>query len=246
MTPFEAWHGYKPDVSHLRRWGCIAYAHIPEELRKKLDHKGKRGILVGYDNPPGTYRIYDPVARGIISTKDWMVSENETWNFGTVAEAQIVMRTTVDPPVVEDNEVVLRLSPDSLKESSTSPPEPPAVQSTSQSPVTETTLPLSPPSQDRMLDMVVVEPLRNGREGTRQERRQHLQPAAELPTDDSVTEGTRRSGRPVKPREFYEGGFAAFLAQAAASVAPVHYKDVMNRRDRRQWEKAMTLRSNPL
>jgi hypothetical protein len=25
----------------------------------------------------------------------------------------------------------------------------------------------------------------------------------------------------------------------AASVAPVHYKDVMNRRDRRQWEKAM-------
>ena len=70
ITPFEAWHGYKPDVSHLRRWGCIAYAHIPEELRKKLDPKGRKGILVGYDNPPGTYRIYDPVRRGIISTKD--------------------------------------------------------------------------------------------------------------------------------------------------------------------------------
>jgi transposase InsO family protein len=81
MTPFEAWHGYKPDVSHLRRWGCIAYAHIPEELHKKLDQKGKRGILVGYDNPPGTYRIYDPVTRGIISTKDWIVSENVSLEF---------------------------------------------------------------------------------------------------------------------------------------------------------------------
>ncbi len=32
ITPFEAWHNYKPDVSHLRRWGCIAYAHVPTEL----------------------------------------------------------------------------------------------------------------------------------------------------------------------------------------------------------------------
>src|SRR5277367_4376914 len=77
MIPFEAWHGYKLDVSHLRRWGCIAYAYIPEELRKTLDSKGTKGILVGYHNPPGTYRIYDPVRKGIISTKDWIVSEHE-------------------------------------------------------------------------------------------------------------------------------------------------------------------------
>jgi len=141
MTPFEAWHGYKPDVSHLRRLGCVAYADIPEELRKKLDQKGTKGILVGYDRPPGTYRIYAPVRRGIISTKDSIVSKNEVWNFGTVTEAQIVMKTTVNP-VVEDNEVVLLRSPDSPKESTVSPPETPAVQSAPQSPVTETTPPL--------------------------------------------------------------------------------------------------------
>src|SRR5277367_2844899 len=178
MTPFEAWHGYKPDISHLRRWGCVAYTYIPEELRKKLDHKGKRGILVGYDNSPRTYRIYDPVVRGIISTKDWIVSENEVWNFGMVTEAQIVMKTTVSSPVVEDNEVVLLKSPDSPKESTVSPLEMPAVQSPPQSSVTETTPPPSPPSQGRMLEMIVVEPPRNGAEGTRQERRQQPQPAA--------------------------------------------------------------------
>ena len=69
-TPFEAWFGYKPEVSHLRRWGCVAYAHIPDQLRKKLDVKGQRGIFVGYDNPNGTYRIFNPATNKIISTKD--------------------------------------------------------------------------------------------------------------------------------------------------------------------------------
>ena len=235
MTSFEAWHGYKPDVSHLRRWGCVAYAHIPEELRKKLDPKGTKGILVRYDDPPGTYRIYDPVKRGIISTKDWIVSENEVWNFSTVTKAQIV-ETTISPPIVEDNEVVLLQSSDHMM----SPPETPTVQSAPQSPVTVTTSPQSPLSQGHMLEMIVVEPPPNGAEGTCRERRAQLtEQAIEQPTDDSGTESTHRSMRPVKPREFYEGGFAAFLAQVAASVAPIHYKDVMNRRDRRQWEKAM-------
>ena len=93
-----------------------------------MDPKGTKGILVSYDNPLGTYRIYDPVRRGIISTKDWIVLENEVWNFGTVAEAQIVMRNTITPSVVEDNEVILLRSPSSLNEPMVSPPEIPAVQ----------------------------------------------------------------------------------------------------------------------
>ena len=27
-TPHELWHGTKPDVSHLRVWGCTAYVHV--------------------------------------------------------------------------------------------------------------------------------------------------------------------------------------------------------------------------
>ena len=36
-----------------------------------------------------------------------MVSENEIWNFGTVTGSQVVMKTTVNPPVIEDDEVIL-------------------------------------------------------------------------------------------------------------------------------------------
>ncbi|XP_074353008.1 uncharacterized protein LOC141692171 [Apium graveolens] len=38
-TPNEAWSGSKPSVGHLRIFGCIAYAHVPDQKRKKLDDK---------------------------------------------------------------------------------------------------------------------------------------------------------------------------------------------------------------
>lgn len=32
-TPFEIYHGRKPDISHLRVVGCRAYVHIPHQKR---------------------------------------------------------------------------------------------------------------------------------------------------------------------------------------------------------------------
>ena len=29
-TPFEAWFGRRPNLSHLRRFGCDAYLHVPD------------------------------------------------------------------------------------------------------------------------------------------------------------------------------------------------------------------------
>ncbi|KAL8087732.1 hypothetical protein AgCh_037766 [Apium graveolens] len=43
-TPNEAWSGSKPSVGHLRIFGCIAYAHIPDQKRKKLDDKGEKKV----------------------------------------------------------------------------------------------------------------------------------------------------------------------------------------------------------
>ena len=39
LTPYEGWTGRKPAVNHLRVFGCVAYAHIAKELRRKLDSK---------------------------------------------------------------------------------------------------------------------------------------------------------------------------------------------------------------
>ena len=42
VTPEEAWSGHKPSVTHLRVFGCVAYAKIPDARRTKLDDKSEK------------------------------------------------------------------------------------------------------------------------------------------------------------------------------------------------------------
>nr|KYP46330.1 Retrovirus-related Pol polyprotein from transposon TNT 1-94 [Cajanus cajan] len=60
-TPEEAWSGRKPSIRHLRIFGCIAYAHVPDQLRKKLDDKGEKCIFIGYNTNSKAYKLYNPV-----------------------------------------------------------------------------------------------------------------------------------------------------------------------------------------
>ena len=48
MTPFEAWSGHKPDVTHFRIFGSKAWARILTEKRKALQPQIQECIFVGY------------------------------------------------------------------------------------------------------------------------------------------------------------------------------------------------------
>ena len=39
LTPKEMWNSSKPDISHLRIFGCAAYVHVLKGKRRKLDPK---------------------------------------------------------------------------------------------------------------------------------------------------------------------------------------------------------------
>ena len=47
-TPYEAWCGHKPSVSHFKVFGSKAWARIPLEKRKDLQPQRKDYIMVGY------------------------------------------------------------------------------------------------------------------------------------------------------------------------------------------------------
>ena len=52
MTPYEAWHGRRPDVHYLRTFGCVAYIKVTKPHLKKLDDRGTPVVFIGYE--PGT------------------------------------------------------------------------------------------------------------------------------------------------------------------------------------------------
>ena len=76
-TPYEAWHGTKPRVDHLRVFGCTAYAHIPKSERGKFDSKARKCILLGYGSNTKGYRLYDPVQRKVLHSRDVRFNEQE-------------------------------------------------------------------------------------------------------------------------------------------------------------------------
>ncbi|GBN19276.1 Copia protein [Araneus ventricosus] len=57
-TPYELWTNHKPNLSHIRVFGCKAYAYIQKQKRGKLDSKAVEGIFLGYDYRSKGYRIY--------------------------------------------------------------------------------------------------------------------------------------------------------------------------------------------
>lgn len=59
-SPEQMWTGRKPGLSHLRTFGCVAYAHVPAAKRAKLDQTALKGVFVGYAQTTRQYRILDP------------------------------------------------------------------------------------------------------------------------------------------------------------------------------------------
>lgn len=46
--PEEEWQGRRISYSHLKVFGCQAFAHVPKEKRSKLDPKSEPCIFIGY------------------------------------------------------------------------------------------------------------------------------------------------------------------------------------------------------
>lgn len=68
-TPYELMWGRKPDVSTLREFGAPLYATVVGDKRK-LAARGKRGILVGYEEERKAYRVLLDGHRSVTICRD--------------------------------------------------------------------------------------------------------------------------------------------------------------------------------
>ena len=68
--PEEVWSGTKTSVAHLRIFGFVAFAHIPNELRRKLDKKSEHCIFTGYNEQHKAYKMYNLVTKRVVVRRD--------------------------------------------------------------------------------------------------------------------------------------------------------------------------------
>jgi hypothetical protein len=101
-TPEEMFTGKKPEVSHLKIFGCLVFIHIPKEERNKLEPLGNKGIFVGYCEVSKVFRIYIPghhhieISRDVTFDEDAALKKSRRCQLEEVYEDEpVIPRTTV-------------------------------------------------------------------------------------------------------------------------------------------------------
>ena len=100
QTQQEAWSKQKPTVSHLKVFGSVAYAHVPDQQRTKLEDKSKKYIFIGYDKKTKGYRLLDPISNKVMVSRDVRVDEASKWDWNNstkVGESSIIAPTSIPP-----------------------------------------------------------------------------------------------------------------------------------------------------
>jgi len=103
----EAWSGRKKGVTHMKISGCVAYAHIPDQLRRKLDSKGEKCIFIGYNEQSKAYRLYIPSTKNFFISRDVQFIEDEAWDGSIEKTVNVKNYFSQD----EDDEEVAEIHP---------------------------------------------------------------------------------------------------------------------------------------
>jgi hypothetical protein len=78
-TPYEAWHGIKPKVDHLRTFGCVGHVkRVGPGLNKLVDRSTKM-VLLGYESGTKGYRLVDPLTEQVHISRDVVFEEEKGW-----------------------------------------------------------------------------------------------------------------------------------------------------------------------
>jgi hypothetical protein len=89
-TRYEAWHGRKPSLKHLRAFGCLAFVHVLKEKRKNLDYRATPGIFVGYSISSKQYFVYHPFAKTLHSSRDVVFRVGKSYTAMNAADETIL------------------------------------------------------------------------------------------------------------------------------------------------------------
>ncbi|THH17196.1 hypothetical protein EW146_g3579 [Bondarzewia mesenterica] len=102
-SAWEIIFGHRPHVEHLRAYGSIAYAKIPDECHTKLDGKTVKCMLVGYHGRT-SYHLYEPNSGRVFVSRDVVFDEGiGHWSRGHAVDIE-GERASKEPSADDDDE----------------------------------------------------------------------------------------------------------------------------------------------
>ena len=96
MTLEEAWSGRKPAVDYFRIFGCIAYAHVLDKNRKKLDNKAEKCVFLGVSESSKAYKVFNPVTKKVVVSRDVSFDEENTWDWNVQQPTQALCNGDIE------------------------------------------------------------------------------------------------------------------------------------------------------
>ena len=100
-TPIEVWSGTPADYSHLRVFGCTAYAHVDNG---KLEPRAIKCLFLGYGSGVKGYKLWNPETRKTFMSRSVVFNESVTFMSRSVVFNESVMFTaslSTDDALVE-------------------------------------------------------------------------------------------------------------------------------------------------
>jgi hypothetical protein len=89
-TPYDAWHGRKPFLKHLRVFGSLAFVQDLTEKLKKRDYGATPGKVVWYRISIMQYFVYNPLAKMLRHSRDVVCREGKRYTAPNAADEAII------------------------------------------------------------------------------------------------------------------------------------------------------------
>ena len=81
ITPYEAFRRKRPNISHLRIFGCIGYAKVDKPHFKKLNDRSRILVHLGTEPESKAYHMLYPKTQKVIVSRDVVFDETKGWNW---------------------------------------------------------------------------------------------------------------------------------------------------------------------
>ena len=77
LTLEEVYFRKKPNLTHLKVFGCVCFVHIPQEVRTKMEPRSEKCIFIGYSMEQKGYKCYNPIKKEEGSHEMWSLMNED-------------------------------------------------------------------------------------------------------------------------------------------------------------------------